>query len=249
MISHILSVCLFSLFFVIGFSGRAQQTDDSVSKAEFLYRSGMDYYNQKKFDDAIRDLYAATQINPKTSYVYALASAFYCKKNFRTARDLYQVVKSQRASYSDAYYMIGQCYLSEEDTTSAMEYFDSCWLLDKKHDRNLYGLALIYLAKKDTVAAKHCITQAIDSNPKESYYVLRALTEIGLLQEINAITDCEKAIAIEPKDEVAYCYRGLAYMALEFYQRAIKDFDKALGLYPNYLLAEKAKEHCLLYVK
>ena len=47
------------------------------------------------------------------------------------------------------------------------------------------------------------------------------------------IQDFNKAIKINPDNEVAYYNRGIAYKNMKQYKKAIQDFDKAISLNPN----------------
>ena len=52
-----------------------------------------------------------------------------------------------------------------------------------------------------------------------------------------AISDYNKAIAIDPNLTVAYLNRGFTYRQLGEYDKAISDYSKAIELYPRYALA------------
>ena len=48
-----------------------------------------------------------------------------------------------------------------------------------------------------------------------------------------AIQDFQKAIALSPSFEDAYCNRGNVYYVLKKYNLAVQDYQKALELDPN----------------
>ena len=52
-----------------------------------------------------------------------------------------------------------------------------------------------------------------------------------------ALSDYNKAIAIDPNLTVAYLNRGVTYRQLGEYDKAISDYSKAIELFPRYALA------------
>jgi tetratricopeptide (TPR) repeat protein len=91
--------------------------------------------------------------------------------------------------------------------------------------------------------AVEAFTKAIELDPKNARaYGLRAIAyyEQGNYQQ--AIKDCDRAIALDPKKDFnfsggLYCCRGLAYEKLGNYRHAIKDYDRAIELNPKFALA------------
>jgi len=79
-------------------------------------------------------------------------------------------------------------------------------------------------------AGKTLITQQ-----KEAYeWVRKAISADTLALKIEY---CSKAIEIDPKFVVAYCNRGLVYLNLGEYQKAIDDYTKAIEINPKYTYA------------
>lgn len=69
----------------------------------------------------------------------------------------------------------------------------------------------------------------------ENYYNLLEKGDINYLlgHYEEAISDFDKAIEIEPRQQRAYSNRGTAKFALNRYEEAISDYDKAIGLLPT----------------
>jgi len=55
----------------------------------------------------------------------------------------------------------------------------------------------------------------------------------GATENQQSINDFNKAIELNPKDEVAYYNRGNTYRTLGNYQQAINDYNKAIELNPK----------------
>ncbi len=67
----------------------------------------------------------------------------------------------------------------------------------------------------------------------------KALADQGKYDE--ALVEYNKAIKLDPKNELAFLYRGEVYKEKEDYDKALADFDKAIDLAPNDQRPEIAK--------
>ena len=68
-------------------------------------------------------------------------------------------------------------------------------------------------------------------------FLNRAITYFKKGEYNKAISDYNKAIAIDPNLTVADLNRGFTYRQLGEYDKAILDYSKAIELYPRYALA------------
>ena len=76
-------------------------------------------------------------------------------------------------------------------------------------------------------------TQAIELNPTATYFVNRSTANRKLNQFGCALDDATKAIDIDPKYYKGYSRRADAYMGLEQYSPAIKDYESAIKMNPT----------------
>ena len=60
---------------------------------------------------------------------------------------------------------------------------------------------------------------------------------------MEAISDYDEAIRLDPKDAIAYNNRGLAKSELGKYLEAISDYDEAIRLDPKDAAARTNREH------
>jgi len=113
---------------------------------------------------------------------------------------------------------------------------------------------LCYLALGDKDKAIEDFTEAIDLKPDfAGAYYNRGLAYFKARGYENAIADYNKSIGLDPDNIDAYYNRGLAYNKrvrggepftpehMEFYGKALADFDTVLALDPEYALAHAAK--------
>lgn len=67
-------------------------------------------------------------------------------------------------------------------------------------------------------------------------------------QCVKAVKEFDKAIALEPKNDMFYASRSKAYKNLEKYQEALSDIEKALELQPEVSLYRKLKRQILVFI-
>lgn len=70
------------------------------------------------------------------------------------------------------------------------------------------------------------------AKPSKSDYVLVGFNYLYLqdAKYIEAIAEFTKAIDINPNDDIAYLYRGLAYACNENFENGIADFSRAIEI-------------------
>ena len=93
------------------------------------------------------------------------------------------------------------------------------------------------LLNSDYRSAIDFFTKSIDLNPTSLAYSNRGDAYIKVGKYDDAISDCSRAIAIDPNNTAAYAYRGVAKARKGNYDSAIDDYDRAIAIDPNYAAA------------
>eukprot|EP00112_Aurelia_sp_Birch-Aquarium-sp1_P000557 Seg1053.9 transcript_id=Seg1053.9/GoldUCD/mRNA.D3Y31 product="STIP1-like and U box-containing protein 1" protein_id=Seg1053.9/GoldUCD/D3Y31 len=76
-----------------------------------------------------------------------------------------------------------------------------------------------------------CYSKAISRNPSlAAYYTNRALCYLKMQNWTKVVSDCQKALEIDPKTVKGYFFLGQAYLELENYDEAINYLKRALDL-------------------
>ena len=111
----------------------------------------------------------------------------------------------------------------------------------KSKNLSLYVLIIFLIAgctKKQLpklVEAESCIERGL------------AYLEEGQVDQ--AIANLNKAIELNPRDDIAYGIRGNAYVRKGQYDKAITDFNNAIKLNPRYAMAYNSRAVCYFYKK
>jgi tetratricopeptide (TPR) repeat protein len=94
--------------------------------------------------------------------------------------------------------------------------------------------AAILINQKQYAAAISVDDEIIRKQPQTYSYNNRGVAKSALGNKQDAITDFDRALALNPKFSQAYYGRGLTKSALGNKQDAISDFDRAIVLNPKY---------------
>lgn len=100
-----------------------------------------------------------------------------------------------------------------------------------------YGLsqdAIKALSEKSYDKSLQLYDQLLRTDLNSAYFVGRAASYIGLKKFQRAVSDCDRALALNPKDLNAYLARARSYHDLGQEKKALKDLDYALQLLPKH---------------
>ena len=79
------------------------------------------------------------------------------------------------------------------------------------------------------------LAQELELNSEESLQTLKkqALLELRCDRYEEAVASCDKGLAINPDDDIAWFYRAVVLFGLERYEEAVASCDKGLAINPN----------------
>jgi len=199
----------------------------------------------------------ATELDPKNPIFYTNRSTAYfkmkkMKKSFRDANKAILLDKN----WAKGYYRRGMCYLEEEQFKLALKDFQDALRLNpefstyqdmvkqtKRHlmkgmsdgeitkveANDLFKAGKIPEAiRKYTTAISQC-NESCDKDKlvKADCYANRAACHRQLYASKDVVSDCTKAIQLNPLHCKAFIRRAQAYESLEKYNDALQDFESA----------------------
>ena len=95
---------------------------------------------------------------------------------------------------------------------------------------NLGHYADALAAFEQAIAAHSSRTQAGNAHMLTALWVFRAVVLLHLQAYDDALTSCDHALALEPRNVEALVFRGVALNYLERYQDSYASYAKAMGL-------------------
>lgn len=170
------------------------------------------------------------------SSVYAFAFLMSCMKalssnNFDGAVGACTETVLIDPQNSAGFKLRGMAYFGEGELSQALADFDQAVALDPNDAESHAARGAVFRARGETARALDAYAQAIALQPADSrWWNARCWTRaIGHTELKRALSDCDKAVALNPKSALAYDSRGLVNLQLGRYRAAIGDYTNALA--------------------
>ena len=199
-----------------------------VKSADEYYRQGINYYQQDKFSQAIKQFTQAIALddNYYLAYFYRGASHLKLSRKTQGLKDYDRAIEL-KTDYTDGYYYRGYARKSLGDLAGAIADFTIVIQLDPDNIQAYFELAACYCYLGQYQSAIVQFSKLIDFNATAAKHYNRGVTYY-LLEEYNkAIADLTKAIELEPDFIAAYYNLSNAYYQIQDCQQASANYRKA----------------------
>lgn len=202
------------------------------------------YYEQKKYDKALKDYEKAIQYDAQNYLAYTnRANIFETQGQYNKAIEDYTKSLSIKKNHYKGLINRAKAYMAIKDYPKSIADYKQATLINPKGYDGYFGLGRAYRLSGDVEQALKNYNKAIQIRP--NYYL--AYTNRGNVyfdqqQYQQAIADYQKAIQLNPKDAKPYGNIGAVYYqqanynkAVEFFTNAIKNSPKngGAGYYQN----------------
>ncbi len=163
----------------------------------------------------------------------------YNSKNYGEAVAALNDVVKEEPENADAHAWLGLSLLGEKKTSEAQKEFQKAAELDPKSDRAKVGLARVYIEQKSYDKAKDALSGAGSDNADVPYY--QGVASLGKKQYAEAAKQLEKALELNPGNDYAHYYLGVAYSSLKRPDKMVDHFETFLKRQPDAPEAEKVQ--------
>ena len=230
-------ILLTGLFLLSGCGGGG----DKIEQAEKHFKLGVQYFEEKQMEDALRELRKAVELNPQhTDARYNLGSLYHVLKAYSRAIKEYQELLRINPNYpkvhtafANLYYERGLMMWSRAVRLDQMAYWlpDTTRKLPFQDKAELTHLVQEYLNKVN-----------VDSADGETY------SKLSQAYFILAGDEYELAVEANPMDTTAQLYLGMTYSEQGHTDKAwaryevIKEFDPSAAQLLNTILEQKERE-------
>jgi tetratricopeptide (TPR) repeat protein len=230
------------------YAAKSGKAKDILEKCNILVPNNSDillklselYLIVKQYDDALKYLQIAEEIDKQISKIYFLRGIIYKEKgdtlksinNFRQAIDI-------NSAYYEAYILLGLIYYNRHDSL-AVEYYKAAIRLKPGSIEAHYNLAMFYQEnrkEKKAIDEYNVILKTIDSTYIYAWYNIGYINLEYLKKYNQAIPFFTKAIELDTNYVDAIYNRGYCYEKLQYYQIARDAYRKCNRIVPNYELA------------
>ncbi len=189
---------------------------------------------------AINDFNQAIHLNSGYALAFYNRGSAYSRENdlLRAYQDLSRAI-ALSPSDADAFWARGVVNFRQEHPALAFQDFDKALRIDPKNVDALFNLGTAYLNVGETQAGIETLTKAISIYPgNATLYLNRGVavlarkpsTEKNYLQ---ALSDFNKTIELDPKQEEAYLNRGYIEDHRRDFRLSLTDYAKAIALKPD----------------
>jgi superkiller protein 3 len=190
-----------------------QLIDSGSDTADVHAELGRAYLGQNKYEESVRELGAAVQLDPATeSYTIDLASALLSWGNYPTALKFLEAVRDRFGNSPKYLYDQAWAYYGLRQTAHTIAILQALLQKEPNWDLAHYSLGNAFSMQGDLAGAEKQYRSAIIlNNSSATYYIAlgRVLRERDALLE--AISFLKKAIDLEPRNIDAEFELALAY--------------------------------------
>jgi stress-induced-phosphoprotein 1 len=237
--------------------------------AESMKEKGNAEFKNGNYEKAIEFYTYATEMDPKNHIYYTNRSMCYAqmKKWDKSLRDADKAVQI-KVDWEKGHYRRGVALTNLNQPKEAFEAFQACLNIQPSNEdfkkaaeqakRDMYkGMTAAEIDKHEAndLFKQGKISEAIklytsalgktadDEKGKAvraDLHANLAACYVQLYEPKQVLDNCEKALKLQPNHVKALLRRGQAYEALEKYQKALEDFERALQLEPDIKMAVEA---------
>lgn len=209
--------------------------------ADQLINEGIAKYYGGDLDGALESFTKAIQLAPHTALAAYLNRAviYTQRQDFDAAIADCNTLIGIRQTVAPAYVQRGLAYGQKNEWNKALADFDKAIHLDPNLTDSYFAerAKIKYsLGRQDDAFGD--VNHALELNPKSFHaYVVRGAIHSAKADFDNAIEDYTRAIELNsPELELTYYNRALAYIAQKKWNEAIRDFDEAIKLKPDFMI-------------
>ncbi|MCC5666058.1 tetratricopeptide repeat protein [Nostoc sp. CHAB 5784] len=214
---------------------KSETNVSTLNQGVVHFYSGICFYNNSNFTQAIADYKKAIELKPDFVEAYNnLGNAYTKQGDYNQAFTDYNKAINLNPNLAEAYNGRGIVYRNQGKYTQALVDFNKAIDLKPDNAEAYTGRGNVYVAQGDFAQAIINYNKAIklNSNLIEPYYN-RGVAYVGQGNYTKAFADYNKAIELDPSAAEAYINRGNAYVDQGNLTQAFIDFNKAIKLNKN----------------
>ena len=211
-----------------------QQSKASVTPAQVqqLLNSGQNYFDQARFDDALRvysQVIALTMKDPKVSSIANLriGSIYLAQRKTDNAVASFQRAVTLAPDMAEAHNYLGEALGELKQYTRAIQSFNRAVALDPQLLRARYNMGVTYARMGNPKYSEFVFRALIKNSPGYSLgYDGLAVTLSRSGRAKESILLHEKAISLAPNEPSYYYNLGLSYLILGNTEKALQQQEK-----------------------
>lgn len=214
----------------------ALQTMDSISVCDstsrwYIEHRGMILAKLGRYADAygyLSQLITAGNTSPATYYWAGKCSEIL--KDTINSIKYYSLVPSGDSLYPLALNNLGEIHRAQRKFDLALSEFRTAISIVPNFTFAYNNLAHTYSLKGESDSAYLYFSLGLNISKQDYLYYGRAVVNYKKGEYVKAISDFDSAIVVNPKNDLAYLYRGYSYFAIEKSEMMCQDLAAAMQL-------------------
>ena len=225
---------------------------NGIRLSEHYFQLGREHARDDEFNRAIMLFSRAIELNPQNFGAYSFRGAVYFEiKSYKKALEDFDKALDMKPECVLCYSSRAQTKEKLEDWIGAYEDYTSAIVFSPKDPELYYKRAslFVYINKnRDKALSDLAKCFDIDSKNKSRYYRMRASIFSLSQEKEKAILDYKELLRLGENDSNTFYNIGSCYFSLEYYDKAVEYFNKAINIDPDNDLAlfEMAKTYSVL---
>lgn len=214
------------------------EVDENPREADPYYRRANYYLDQGSYNDAMIDISKAIEIDSsKAEYYVTLADAYFYTRGLEKCEKALQKGLEVDPDNVDALLKLSEFRLYNREYRQSLEYANKVLEQDQRNANAYFLRAVNFLDMQDTAKAIVNLQQTVENNQKH----FKAYLNLGILYTVKknklAVDYLENAANIQPENPLVYYNIGLYYQGVDSLNKAIKAYNQAIQVDPNYKYA------------
>jgi tetratricopeptide (TPR) repeat protein len=217
---------------------------DVPGKAQAFLNSGITELKEGSPVVALQNLDESVELFPHWASFYYRGICHKKLRNYKeAAADLTKVLQLQK-DCAEAHLALGETYQLQGEQDKALVQYERAVRLRPSFVEAHYRIGSLYFLRHETSRAIRQYEKCIEIDPTypNSYLGLGLLRFSEKKKDRGAIVYFDKAIEVNPTFKDGLFWRGLAYITLENYEKALEDWDMLVRVNPQnpYVLIYRA---------
>jgi len=215
--------------------------ENDRSNLYILYYKGLYYQEKEQAQEAVKYydlLLKKEELNNIRNYDRALMNMgkVFCKSgNFEMSQ---KVLEKGVISFPNDYkfpYAKAECYSAEMKYTEAAKWYEKSLIIYPDNKEAVFNMAISYLNAKQYKEANETFDKILqtDATSLQAIYYKGFLLNVYAKDYLKSVDYLTQFLAKKPKDVQALLYRGIDYIYLQDFSKALLDFNAVLLVEPG----------------
>ena len=196
---------------------------------------GVIYMRQKKWKRALEELRTSEGLAPQIPGIrFNIGLVYYRQGQYHEAVAPFESVLRDQSDWQQARHLLGLSYLRDERFADASATLEPLWTSLNGDESYLYELALSAGKAGRHDLEERALARLFEVGQQSAaLHLLLAKTYLSRDEDERALTELEKAAAIDPKLPMLHYHLGIIYKRKHDYEKAKEEFLKDVAIEPD----------------